>query len=75
MVAVLVLSEQSFSANQSGIRNRYAADFWRQSQGLPQNSVYSLAQTSDGYIWVGTKGGVARFDGVRFTTFDDRDRS
>ncbi|MBI1764108.1 MAG: PAS domain S-box protein [Acidobacteria bacterium] len=32
----------------------------------------ALRQTRDGYLWVGTKGGVARFDGVRFTTFDDR---
>ncbi|HZS08624.1 MAG TPA: two-component regulator propeller domain-containing protein, partial [Blastocatellia bacterium] len=48
---------------------------WQQAQGLPQDCVYSLLQTRDGYIWVGTKGGVARFDGVRFTTFDDRNRN
>jgi PAS domain S-box-containing protein len=52
----------------------HSLDFWRQPQGLPQNSVLALLQTSDGYLWVGTKGGVARFDGVRFTTFDDRNR-
>jgi ligand-binding sensor domain-containing protein len=42
-----------------------------QPDGLPQNSVYSILQTHDGYVWVGTRGGVARFDGVRFVTFDD----
>jgi PAS domain S-box-containing protein len=52
----------------------HSLDFWRQPQGLPQNSVLAILQTSDGYLWIGTKGGVARFDGVRFTTFDDRNR-
>jgi ligand-binding sensor domain-containing protein len=47
-------------------------DAWKQTQGLPQNSVYRILQTRDGYIWIGTKGGLARFDGVRFTVFDDR---
>ena len=46
-------------------------EVWRQPQGLPQNTVYSILQTRDGYVWIGTKGGAARFDGVRFTAFDD----
>ena len=52
-----------------------AAEFFRQPQGLPQNTVLSILQTRDGYLWVGTKGGVSRFDGVRFTTFDDSDKN
>ena len=48
-----------------------AVQVWRQPQGLPQNSVYSILQSRDGYLWIGTRGGVSRFDGVRFTTFDD----
>jgi ligand-binding sensor domain-containing protein len=47
-------------------------DFWRQPQGLPQNTVMTIRQTRDGYLWIGTKGGVTRFDGLNFTTFDDR---
>src|ERR1044072_5944079 len=43
---------------------------WTSDQGLTQNTVLSLAQTRDGYLWVGTPGGLARFDGVRFTLFD-----
>jgi len=46
---------------------------WRQAEGLPQESIFSLIQSRDGYLWMGTKGGLTRFDGVRFTTFDDRD--
>jgi PAS domain S-box-containing protein len=52
-----------------------AIETWRQSQGLPQNSVKAILQTRDGYMWIGTKGGLARFDGVHFTVFDDRNTS
>src|SRR5215471_468357 len=45
-------------------------DIRQQPQGLPQNSVSAVLETADGYIWVGTRQGLARFDGVRFTTFD-----
>jgi signal transduction histidine kinase/ligand-binding sensor domain-containing protein len=38
--------------------------------GLPQNVVTAVVQTRDGYLWAGTFTGLARFDGVRFTTFD-----
>src|SRR5579859_4303175 len=48
----------------------HVLDTRKQPQGLPQNSVYAILQTSDGYIWAGTKQGLARFDGVRFTIFD-----
>lgn len=37
--------------------------------GLPENSVHSLAQTRDGYLWMGTEEGLTRFDGVRFVTY------
>lgn len=39
---------------------------WTKEKGLPDNSVTAVLQTRDGYLWVGTSGGLARFDGVRF---------
>lgn len=39
---------------------------WTKQQGLPDDSVTSVLQTRDGYLWVGTAAGLARFDGVRF---------
>ncbi len=42
---------------------------WSKSQGLPDDSVTAVLQTRDGYLWVGTSGGLARFDGVRFVPF------
>ncbi|HEX9048680.1 MAG TPA: two-component regulator propeller domain-containing protein, partial [Verrucomicrobiae bacterium] len=44
---------------------------WQVEQGLPQNKVTAVVQTGDGYLWVGTYCGLARFDGIRFTVFDD----
>ena len=52
------------------VSERYLIEAWQSDEGLPQGSVISLAQTRDGYIWVGTFGGVARFDGVRFQVFN-----
>src|SRR5262249_40466206 len=37
--------------------------------GLPNNTVQTVVQTRDGYLWVGTQYGLARFDGTRFTVF------
>ena len=43
--------------------SQYVHDIWTIDQGLPQNSVMAMAQGSDGYLWVGTEAGLARFDG------------
>ena len=43
---------------------------WTTVEGLPQNGVKSIAQTPDGYIWLATRDGLARFDGVRFRVFN-----
>ena len=43
---------------------------WQEREGLPQNTVLAVTTTRDGYLWVGTYEGAARFDGVRFTLFN-----
>jgi signal transduction histidine kinase/ligand-binding sensor domain-containing protein len=48
----------------------YVIDAWSPDRGLPTSFVTSIAQTPDGYLWVGTQNGLLRFDGVRFVTFD-----
>src|ERR1017187_1596171 len=48
---------------------RYLIDVWQGEKGLPQNTVTGIAQTPDGYLWISTLDGVARFDGVRFRMF------
>jgi signal transduction histidine kinase/ligand-binding sensor domain-containing protein/CheY-like chemotaxis protein len=48
----------------------YSHSVWHTADGLPQDSVRAIAQTRDGYLWVGTQAGLARFDGEHFTAFD-----
>ena len=38
--------------------------------GLPEDYAPALARTADGYLWIGTSGGLVRFDGTRFTVFN-----
>src|SRR4051794_37188262 len=45
-------------------------DVWTAESGLPQNTVRGIVQTHDGYLWVATLDGLARFDGVRFKVFN-----
>jgi signal transduction histidine kinase/ligand-binding sensor domain-containing protein/CheY-like chemotaxis protein len=44
----------------------FAVDVWKSDNGLPQNSATAIAQSADGFLWVGTQGGLARFDGSSF---------
>jgi signal transduction histidine kinase/ligand-binding sensor domain-containing protein len=55
---------------QSEPRDSYVINRWGMEHGLPQSSVNDFIQTRDGYIWLATFGGLVRFDGVQFTTFD-----
>ena len=49
----------------------YSVTTWGVDEGLPQSSVTDIAQTPDGYLWIGTLiSGIARFDGERFVNFD-----
>jgi ligand-binding sensor domain-containing protein/signal transduction histidine kinase len=48
---------------------QYVVDTIGTDVGLPQTNVTSVWQARDGYLWVGTEGGLGRFDGTRFTTF------
>ena len=48
---------------------QFVQSSWSSEDGLPQNSVHAVAQTADGFLWMGTEEGLARFDGVAFTVF------
>jgi ligand-binding sensor domain-containing protein len=44
---------------------QYRFDMWTTDNGLPQNSIINILQTSDGYLWMTTFDGLVRYDGVR----------
>ena len=49
---------------------QYSHKVWHTADGLPQDSVRAIAQSRNGYLWLGTQAGLARFDGDHFTVFD-----
>jgi signal transduction histidine kinase/ligand-binding sensor domain-containing protein len=52
------------------MKAQFRATQWTTDTGLPQNSVRGIVQAPDGYLWVATLNGVAKFDGIRFHVFD-----
>jgi ligand-binding sensor domain-containing protein/signal transduction histidine kinase len=46
--------------------SQYVRQKWQVENGFPQGPVYAISQTPDGYLWIGTEKGLARFDGIRF---------
>ncbi len=69
-IAFLSVSVLFASIIPSIAANSYFYRDWTAEDGLPENRVIGLAQTADNYLWVLTRGGLARFDGVRFQTFE-----
>ena len=53
----------------AGTELDWFARSWTTEDGLPNNTVHTIAQTSDGYLWLGTPSGVVRFDGIQFEDF------
>ena len=48
----------------------FAERTWGMQDGLPEQVVQAFAQTSDRYLWIGTTGGLLRFDGARFVLYN-----
>ena len=48
----------------------YSIQYWHTEDGLPGEEINAIAQTPDGYLWVGTYNGLARFDGEKFKLFN-----
>ena len=48
----------------------YGTQIWLTENGLPQNTVQTILQTTDGYLWIGTQEGLAKFNGINFVVFD-----
>ena len=64
------VSAGSFALDPHKAISQYVHKVWRAQEGLPEVSVAAIAFTPDGYMWVATQEGLARFDGVRFVVLD-----
>jgi diguanylate cyclase (GGDEF)-like protein len=68
LIAVFLLGEAQALQPDKAFHH-YVRNKWSIQDGLPQISALSIAQDRQGYIWVGTQAGLARFDGVRFVSY------
>jgi ligand-binding sensor domain-containing protein/signal transduction histidine kinase len=67
-LGALIFPARAGAADPSGLP--FLVDVWTSKEGLPENAVISVIQTRDGYLWIGTLNGLVRFDGNRFTVFN-----
>ena len=72
-LAAVLPAEAAELKSTSAFSESWVVRSWQTMDGLPQNTVNALAQTRDGFLWVGTSAGLARFDGVRFRAFGLQD--
>ncbi|MBC7454906.1 MAG: diguanylate cyclase [Massilia sp.] len=69
-VTALATSAPAVALDPGKAFHHYVRNVWSIQHGLPQISVQAVVQDQQGYIWVGTQAGLARFDGVRFITYN-----
>src|SRR4029450_4544976 len=62
---LLVCRADAFALDSSLDVSQYAHTAWKVGEGLPSGAIRAIAQTPDGYLWLGTEFGLFRFDGVR----------
>src|SRR5262245_8414690 len=65
VVACMVSGSPAFALNPSLDVSQYAHTSWKIREGFIKGPITDIAQTPDGYLWLGTEFGLVRFDGVR----------
>ena len=68
----LLLSSSACALDVARNLGQFSYQTWQTGNGLPQNTVRSILQSRDGFIWLATESGLARFDGAQFAVFDAR---
>ena len=69
VILVCLFPVRGFGLDPEKNFRQYVLRSWTSEQGLPQNSIRAMLQTRDGFLWIGTQGGVARFDGTGFVAY------
>jgi ligand-binding sensor domain-containing protein/signal transduction histidine kinase len=67
--AVVCLVYASYAIDPNRTISQYIRDQWGSERGFPGGSVSAIAQTADGYLWIGTDKGLVRFDGLSFRLY------
>jgi ligand-binding sensor domain-containing protein/signal transduction histidine kinase len=70
LVTLLLGSSQALALDPARDLFQFNQQIWLTENGLPQNTIHRITQGTDGYIWIATEEGLARFDGIKFTIFD-----
>lgn len=65
-----LLPHTSWSLSPAHGVGQYSCRTWTRQNGLPVNGINAIAQTPDGYLWLGTSTGLIRFDGIAFDLAD-----
>jgi len=63
---IILLATVALGAEENAIMLRRSRDIWNRASGFPGGYVYSITQTADGYLWIGTSNGLLRYDGLSF---------
>ena len=69
-LAALFFNVSASAVDPTRTVSQYLHDLWGTERGLPGGSITAIAQTSDGYLWIGTDKGLVRFDGLNFHLFE-----
>jgi ligand-binding sensor domain-containing protein/signal transduction histidine kinase len=69
VLAVVCTSLQLHALDRTRTISQYMRERWGGDKGFPGGTVAAIAQTRDGYLWIGTDKGLMRFDGVNFRVF------
>src|SRR5215469_1851990 len=69
-LAALGLTVSGAALDRTRGLSQYLYDSWGAERGLPGGFITAIAQTSDGYLWIGTDKGLVRFDGLNFRQFN-----
>ena len=69
----LILQNNRLGSRSSLRITQYAHTPWRIQDGIFSGEPTAIAQTTDGYLWIGTTNGLMRFDGVRFSSWISSD--
>jgi ligand-binding sensor domain-containing protein/signal transduction histidine kinase len=70
LLLLLIVPASVYALDPNRSLSEFGNQVWLTENGLPQNTVQAILQTRDGYLWIGTQEGLARFNGTSFVIFD-----